>query len=416
MQRDDLRTRLSTSVALTALANQCYILAVTILLSGVVVGLLPILAVGCWLFSLWAQGRRPKLLVLRRFGANEVDDFLREAIGGLGMHARALWLYDARISSSSPKHTFNVWAMIFLPIAWLAQAFTLLGQREGNLPYELMWLAWIIIASVIYHLYRAGASPTAWIACVAALVATVALRHRVWTLLPSLQTHEWLDCLVLGTLFLLFWVAGIVLLRVSPAWRIFFWMYRRRVLATNADWRRYVRELRGIEPFPRFLSTASVHVAEVICSSDLWADAVYESIGYCSIVVADVSNLQDRAALAWELEQVRLSGAPVLLTCVDNSISSSRAALAAIGFDYHDLFVWKYSSTSSSKRLISYDPDALSACYFDLVRRHQLEELAYLPIRPSRAEAVARWKSRETPGPVKGSKESKRIPIQFVER
>jgi hypothetical protein len=170
--------------------------------------------------------------------------------------------------------------MIFLPIAWLAQAWALLGRVEGNLPYELLWLAWIIFASVIYHLYKAGTSPTVWIACVAALVATVALRHQVWTRLPSLQTDPWLDSLVLGTLFLLFWIAVIVLLRVTPARRVFSWMYRRRVLATDGDLQRYVRELRGIEPFPRFLPTAPIHIAEVICSSSLWAEAVYESIGY----------------------------------------------------------------------------------------------------------------------------------------
>ena len=297
MRRDDLRARLGISVALTAMANQYYTIAVTTVLSGLVVGPLPILAVGCWLFSLWAQWRRPKLLVLRRFGANEVDDFLREAIGGLGMHARALWLYDARISSSRPKHTLNFWAMIFLPIAWLAQAWALLGRVEGNLPYELLWLAWIIFASFIYHLYKAGTSPTVWIACVAALVATVALRHQVWTLLPSLQTDPWLDALVLGTLFLLFWTAGIVLLRVTPAWRVFSWMYRRRVLATDRDLQRYVRELRGIEPLPRFLPTAPIHIAEVICSPNLWAEAVYESIGYSSIIVADVSQSSGSSCL-----------------------------------------------------------------------------------------------------------------------
>src|SRR5262249_31500662 len=157
------------------------------LLSGLVAGPLLIIATGSWLFSLWAQRRRPKLLVLRRFGTNEVDDFLREAIGGLGARARAIWLYDERISSSTPKHTFDIWTYINLPIAWLAQACAILGQVHGNLPYETLWMAWIIISSTLYHRYQAGTSPTAWIACVAALLATLGLRHQLRNLLPFLE-------------------------------------------------------------------------------------------------------------------------------------------------------------------------------------------------------------------------------------
>jgi len=163
-------------------------------------------------------------------------------------------------------------------------------------------------------------------------------------------------------------------------------MSKKRVIENADEVKRYVRELRGSILLQRYLPTAPIGTAELICNDNTWGVVVYESLGYCCLVVADVSDLDLKASLAWELEQVFLAGVPAILTCEEMSVEKVAVDLPQLGFNQSDLFTWKRDPHKYYE--VSMDYDAFSEFAISKMKEHFRNSQYMLPIRPSRVEAL----------------------------
>jgi hypothetical protein len=113
---------------------------------------------------------------------------------------------------------------------------------------------------------------------------------------------------------------------------------------------------------------------------------VYEAIGHSSLLIVDVSKIDDGAALTWEIEQGISAGAPIFMTCEERSAGRSAEVLARLGIPNANLFQWRRDLHVPGG--VSFDRDRLIDAFFATVDAHLSAELRYRPMRPSREEAL----------------------------
>ena len=278
ISREELRARLKVSSWASPIASFSYAIATVSFVSGVWWHPYLLASVVCYGITLWTQSRRPKMLILRRFGDAEVEVFLDQVAGGLGTFARSIWLYDARARPSIRTHLPEPWLYAARLIVWLALAWVIIGRAPDDNPSEGLWLAWMVVGSVVYHRYKAGRPPTSWLSCIGAAMVTMVMVPAPFSL--PLAVSSWKAAFWLAATFAATWLTLAAILAATPLKRLFFWMYDQRVLRSPRDLARFRRELRHPVMFPRYVPLAPVGRVEVICAADMWAPAVYEAIGH----------------------------------------------------------------------------------------------------------------------------------------
>jgi hypothetical protein len=334
----------------------------------------------------WVQSRRPKMLILRRFGDPDVEIFLGHLLAGIGTFARPVWLYDARARPSIRKHLPAPFLYVARTFVWLVFALAIIGRKPGNTPSECLWVAWMVIASAVYHRYKGGRSPTTWISCLGAAGLSLLQNSPLPFFAPAV-TSSWEAAFGVALKFVMLWSALAAILALTPLKMLLSWLHEQRFLRTPSDLAQFAREMREVVLFPRYVPVAPIHVAEIVCAPATWAGAVYEAIGQSSMLVVDVSNIDDTAAVAWEIRQGRAAGAPIFLTCEERAAPAAVEVLARLGITRPDLFLWHRDTNAPGE--VSFDRDRFLDALFAKVDAHLAAELSYLPTRPSREEAAA---------------------------
>lgn len=334
-----------------------------------------------YLLAARAQIRRPKLLVLRRFGDKHVETFLSQAAGGLSIFARPLWMYDARAHPWIRKYLPSPALYLTRTIVWLALGFAIVGRAPGRLTAEVLWVAWMAVGTSVYHRYKAGHSPTAWISCIGALILFNITVPPLREIGATLQ-----EGVIAAAIFVALWAALAVAVRKTSMRRLFRRMYERPQLSSTHDLTRFHLELEQVMLRPRYCSVAPIQVMEIVCDTALWGAAIYHAIGASSIIIADITNVEDSASIVWELRQARLAGVPILLTCEAQDIGRATGVITRQWGAQCMAFAWHCDD--QQKLGIRYDAKHLSDSFFALVRSHLKEELSYLPLRPSLETAL----------------------------
>lgn len=393
------------SLSFSFCAAYAYVLASILILSGIWRLDVIVLAIACYLYARWAQHKRAKVLVLRRFGTPRTELFVHRIVGGIQLGVTSIWLYDERAKfRPSRTHLLSVWTYVSRLLTWVVLGWGIIGTVKGRLPYEILRMSWVIVASCLYHRYKAGQSPTRWVACVLGALLTFEFRSTLRDYFPITHQNAWLDVLAIVSLFLVSWLLFMALLRTKPLKFAFSWMHRKRVVETPDELEQYAVELRGFSIFPRYLTTVQTVSVELACTADTWGEVVYETLGHCSLVVADVTDLDIKTSLAWELEQAYYAAVPVILTCEEESVNKVVADLSrlnheaessVLNYGIEDLFIWRQDPSVPQEVPIRYDDFHKLA--LSKIRKHA-EDLKhrlpeYLPFRPSRAEALLRLKS-----------------------
>ena len=389
---EGLRSRLRVNAALQFLSAFCYATLTSILISGLWTVWSLVAVYICHTICTRAATKRPNLLILRRFGRAETEEFLARASGGLSGFAQPIWLVDLRAKPWIRRNLPGALLYYTRPFAWMCVGFAIHSQTNGGYPATFAWISWMVIGTCSYHRYVSGALPTAWISCCAAAII-VAITWRADLLLtPSSGVKSWPDVAVPYSYFAATWVTCAILLQLKLFRKPFNLMYVRRVMFTLADVKRYSQELRCMPLWRRFTTITQLQVLQVNCTTSIWAKAVYETLSVSSIAVADVSDVSADASLVWELEQCRSATIPVVLTCEESSIKNAKTTLAERGLPCEPIFCWQRSEGGLGS--VSFDPEGFSKHFFSCVRSHLNAELAYRPPRMSWEEAQTKLEVR----------------------
>ncbi|CAA2155312.1 hypothetical protein MBRA_00965 [Methylobacterium brachiatum] len=273
-----------------------------------------ILALMSYLFALFIVKRTPKLLVLRAFADSDVDAFLRLALGGLGMRYRPIWLSDTQLKSRMKKNLLGVNLYLTQIVPWVVYGFGIIGLVKGNLPYELLWVAWFIVGSFLFYKYQAGKSASYWIAFLLSSSVMFLFHAAFLHHLFVLPTSRWLDAFQVVIWALILCCAIYQILERFTSIKIALSsLYFHRQVDTYKDLLRYKRDIEDRRLSNRYIPNASVAIAELQSSHALWREVVSVSISNCSMLLADITHILPSSSLAWELSKAYKNGIGVFL-------------------------------------------------------------------------------------------------------
>ena len=397
MIRAELREKLKISPVFPFIATFFYAMANVLTLSGVFFTDHLLLAMLMWPIARRLQNSRPRMLVLRRFGNTKADLLLRVAAGGLGMYSRPLWLFDAKVDIPYGIRLFAPDMLFYYvyPFVWITLLSYMWFTSGLSLINKLLFAIWITVMSRVYVAHKAGVSQQVLILLVFLFIIVVMILVHFFGDHELINDRPILSVIISPTSFALILLVFLCSMTTIPR-ALFHWIYRRRLIESEADLDVFVREINGKGWLPRYLPIAPVHMSYIACVERLWPAVVYEAIGHCSVVLADISDLSDNAALAWELQEVQVSSAPLILTCQEEKFLKARDSLSSMKVNRYRIFTYKYAGETRPIPGRDFDADELSAIFLDVVESHLGQELAYLPRRHSRADATARWFARTT--------------------
>ena len=383
---EKLRSRLRVNPASQVVSAFCYVAFTSIIISGLWAAWSLLAVCICHTVCMKASVKRPNLLILRRFGRAETEEFLSRAAGGLSGYVQPVWLVDLRARPWIRRNLPGALLYYTRPFAWLAIGAAIHSETGGSYPATFAWVSWMVVGTCSYHRYVSGAVPTAWISCCTAAVLSAAILKVDFFPRVSSSVGSWTDVAFLYLYFAATWVIGAILLQLNFCRKPFSRMYARRLMLTSADVNKWAKELRSKPLWRRFTTIAHLQILQLNCTTSVWAEAVYETLSDSSIAVADVTDVSTDASLVWELEQCRSATVPVMLTCEETSVKTAMTALEIRGLVSDSIFCWQKSQGGLGS--VTFDPEGFSKHFFDCVRRHLAAELAYRPPRMNRDEAL----------------------------
>lgn len=393
-RREDLRQRIAVGVMGPALTALFYATATTIFVSGLWRADFLIVAIFAWILARKNLRRLPRILILRRFGIKHVEELVRTIAAGISAHLLPLWIIDVRTPDQLRHGLPGSWLYLMRPVVLIGCGCFIASRTYLNAPTIGLWLFWMIVATLSYHRFACGRPGPPWIGtvvggatCIVVLLTTNAEGN-------SLRVYSWKHFLLLVLIFCVAkFLVSITLYTIAPRTRLARY-FSARFVESRRDLEDFTREIRGGSTRHRFVPLVPAQVSEIASTDEFWGAAIYESIGASSVVIADVTGIDRQAAIGWEIEQTRLAGAPLILTCEQSSLPAALGTLRTLNLPTSPMFAW----TLDTNALPPFRPfaDELGALIYQTIEEHFKQDLSRLPERPTISQALARLKLWES--------------------
>jgi hypothetical protein len=391
--REDLRRRVGIGIAAPMFAALAYSTATTIFVSGLWRPKLLVIGIAAWISSRYVLRRLPRLLVLRRFGSRHTEEFIRIVGGGSSGHFRPVWISDFRSDAHLRHGLPGLWLYLMRPITWICLGWFIASSETLNHYTALLWIAWMLVATLSYHRFACGLPSPPWIATLIAGATSIFYLSSTGPTTYPLQVQSWTHFFfVIAIFFIVRLASSILIYKVVPRTKLKR-LFSARFIETAQDLNDFIREIRGHSIRHRFTPLVPTQVSEIAATDEFWATAIYESIGASSVVIVDVTGIDRQACIGWELEQVYMAGPAIVLTCEADDVEAAQETLRSLGFPPASIMSWCASDlgSSPSKELC----DRLSRFLYDSIRSHVARDLGTLAPRPPLVHALARLQQWE---------------------